>query len=73
MRVSVGCAVALFTLFPSVLTDAASRNLREFDFRVSNLQLNGVQRTVVNGLSLNFHLCHPADGAKYASSRPISG
>ncbi|KAF9644386.1 hypothetical protein BDM02DRAFT_3121983 [Thelephora ganbajun] len=46
MRVNVGCVAALFTLHFLVVGATESR---EFDFHVSNLQRNGVQRTVVNG------------------------
>jgi len=49
MRTSTGCVAALLTLVQFLLVDAAGNHRHEFDFRVANLQRNGMPRTVVNG------------------------
>lgn len=56
MRITLYCAAVLFTLVQSLPVDTATGNLRQFDFHVKNLQLNGVQRTVINGPSQYSHI-----------------
>lgn len=48
MRFNAGCFTVLFTLVHCLVVNA---NTHEFDFHVSNLEVNGVRRTVVNGQS----------------------
>ena len=48
MRTAVGRVAAFFTLAKLLVVNAADQ-CRKYDFHVSNEQLNGVQRTVVNG------------------------
>lgn len=71
MRITAGCAAVLLTLVHCLVVDAAKSRRREFDFHVSNLQRDGVRRTVVNGRSPFFLFSLPADGLTYASPRSI--
>lgn len=48
MRTAVGRVAAFFALAKLLAVNAADQRC-EYDFHVSNEQLNGVQRTVVNG------------------------
>lgn len=51
MRVTVGCAVALFAFVRPLVVHAANGDFHQFNFHVANMQRNGMQRTVVNGPS----------------------
>lgn len=51
MRLNAGCAAVLYTLVHCLAVNATKIQHRSFDFHVSNLQRDGVRRTVVNGQS----------------------
>ena len=67
MRTNAGCAVALLTVVHCLSVNATNSKHYEFDFHVSNLQRNGVRRTVVNGQSLPSCSFHMTNSLMYAS------
>jgi hypothetical protein len=65
MRFNAGCLAVLSTLFFTLNVNATNVQRRKFDFHVSNLELGGVRRTVVNGQSISSCL---SNTLTYASS-----
>ena len=66
MRLNAGCVAVLYALVHCLAVNATKSH--KFDFHVSNLQRDGVRRTVVNGQSPSSCLCRLANGLMYASS-----
>lgn len=72
MRLNAGCVAVLFTLVHAFGAKATKSHTHEYDFHVSNLQRDGVRRTVVNGQLLSSDFPRLFNGIMGASRiRPI--